>query len=155
MKKWQQFSLKLSRKFGPAPWFFKNTSKQCCGSKYIEFGSGSGSRILAQFGSGSRVIKSILKENLLKRKTKEIVTQLSLWTVNLYLTVNLKSFVNILSYFYEYMCGSGSRRLLNTDPIRILIWIQNTVSDQHQLFLLPCSPSKKIKVGKCRHWYKK
>ena len=29
--------------------------KQCCGSKYIEFGSGSGSRILAQFGSGSRV----------------------------------------------------------------------------------------------------
>ena len=37
------------------------TSNQCCGSKYIEFGSGS--RILAQFGSGSgsRVI-SISKE---------------------------------------------------------------------------------------------
>ena len=27
---------------------------QCCGSKYIEFGSGSRSRILAQFGAGSR-----------------------------------------------------------------------------------------------------
>ena len=37
---------------------------QCCGSKYIEFGSGS--RILAQFGSGSgiRVILSILKEKI-------------------------------------------------------------------------------------------
>ena len=33
---------------------------QCCGFKYIEFGSGS--RILAQFGSGSRVKLSILKE---------------------------------------------------------------------------------------------
>ena len=39
---------------------------QCCGSKYIEFGSGSGPRILAQFrsGSGSRVILSILKEKV-------------------------------------------------------------------------------------------
>ena len=36
--------------------------RQCCGSKYIEFGSGS--RILAQFGSGSRVILSILKEKI-------------------------------------------------------------------------------------------
>ena len=41
---------------------------QCCGSKYIEFGSGS--RILAQFGSGSRsgsgsrVILLILKEKI-------------------------------------------------------------------------------------------
>ena len=35
---------------------------QCCGSKYIEFGSGSGSRILAQFGS--MVILSILKEKI-------------------------------------------------------------------------------------------
>ena len=35
---------------------------QCCGYKYIEFGSGSRSRILAQFGSGSRVILSIWKE---------------------------------------------------------------------------------------------
>ena len=34
--------------------------KQCCWSKYIEFGSGSS--ILTQFGSGSRVILSILKE---------------------------------------------------------------------------------------------
>ena len=38
------------------------TSGQCCGSKYIEFGSGS--RILAQFGSGSSVIQSILKEKI-------------------------------------------------------------------------------------------
>ena len=43
---------------------------QYCGSKYIEFGSGSGSRILAQFGSGSRsgfgskVILSILKDKI-------------------------------------------------------------------------------------------
>ena len=39
--------------------------RKCCGSKYIEFGSGS--RILAQFGSGSRsgVIKSVLKEKFL------------------------------------------------------------------------------------------
>ena len=35
---------------------------QCCGSKYIEFGPGYGSRILAQFGSGSRVMLSILKQ---------------------------------------------------------------------------------------------
>ena len=39
---------------------------QCCGSKYryIEFGSGS--RILARFGSGSgyRVIQSMLKEKI-------------------------------------------------------------------------------------------
>ena len=33
---------------------------QCCGSKYIEFGPGS--RILAQFGSGSRALLSTLKE---------------------------------------------------------------------------------------------
>ena len=38
------------------------TCYQCCGSKYIEFGSGS--RILAQFGSGSRAILSILKEKI-------------------------------------------------------------------------------------------
>ena len=25
------------------------------------------------------------------------------------------------------MCGSGSRKLLNTDPMRIWIWIHNTV----------------------------
>ena len=37
--------------------------KQCCGSKYIEFGFGSGSRILAQFGS--KVTRSILKEKIL------------------------------------------------------------------------------------------
>ena len=37
-----------------------DTTNQCCGSKYIEFGSGS--RILAQFGS--RVILSILKEKI-------------------------------------------------------------------------------------------
>ena len=42
---------------------------QCCGSKYIEFGSGS--RILAQFGYGSRVMLSILKkknQNFFKEK---------------------------------------------------------------------------------------
>ena len=39
-----------------------STGKQCCGSKYIEFGCGS--RILAQVGSGSRVMQSILKEKL-------------------------------------------------------------------------------------------
>ena len=39
---------------------------QCCGSKYIEFGSGSVSRILAKLGSGSRVLVllSILKEKI-------------------------------------------------------------------------------------------
>ena len=41
-----------------------NTNSVVCGSKKIEFGSGS--RILAQFGSGSgsRVMLSILKEVL-------------------------------------------------------------------------------------------
>ena len=41
-----------------------NTIYQCCGSKYIKFGSGSG--IFAQFGSGSgsRVIQSIMKEKI-------------------------------------------------------------------------------------------
>ena len=39
-------------------------SNLCCGSKYIEYGSGYVSRILAQFGSGSgfMVKFSILKE---------------------------------------------------------------------------------------------
>ena len=45
-------------------WFRNCSGRQCCGSKYIEFGSRSGSRILAQFGSGSRVILSILKEKI-------------------------------------------------------------------------------------------
>ena len=49
---------------------------QCCGFKYIKFGSGS--RILAQFGSGSRILA-------------------------------------------QFGSGSGSRKLLNTDPIRIRI----------------------------------
>ena len=44
---------------------------QCCGSKYVEFGSGS--KILAQFGSGSRsgsrVIQSILKEKIIFYET--------------------------------------------------------------------------------------
>ena len=40
------------------------SSDQCCGFKYIEFGSGS--MILDQFGSGSgsRVIQSIFKEKI-------------------------------------------------------------------------------------------
>ena len=46
-------------------------SHQCCGSKYIEFGSGSKS--LAQFGcgsgSGSRVMLPVIVNNL-KEKTK-------------------------------------------------------------------------------------
>ena len=37
-------------------------SMQCCGSKYINLGSGF--RILVEFGSGSRVILSILKEKI-------------------------------------------------------------------------------------------
>ena len=37
-------------------------SAKCCGSKYIEFGSRS--RILVQFGSGSRVVLSTLKEKI-------------------------------------------------------------------------------------------
>ena len=36
--------------------------EQWCGSKYIEFGSGS--RIMAQFGSGSRVILTTLKQKI-------------------------------------------------------------------------------------------
>ena len=43
---------------------YRLTDEKCCragsGSKYIEFGTGS--RILSQFGSGSRVILSIFKE---------------------------------------------------------------------------------------------
>ena len=58
---------------------------QCCGSKYIEFGSGAGSRILAQFGSGSRFS----------------------WVSELLIHIlNLTSFASILTYIC--MCGSGS-----------------------------------------------
>ena len=41
---------------------FRIRYQQCCGSKYIEFGSGS--MILAQFGSRSGVMLSILKEKI-------------------------------------------------------------------------------------------
>ena len=49
---------------GSAPDFWGKP--QCCGSKYIEFGSGS--RVLAQFGSGSRVMLSILKKKIILEK---------------------------------------------------------------------------------------
>ena len=41
--------------------------QQCSGPKYIEFGSGSGSRILAQYGTGpeSRVMLSMLKKKII------------------------------------------------------------------------------------------
>ena len=42
--------------------FIKGTLFQCCGSKYIEFGS----RILAQFGSGSRVTYHQFRKKKLK-----------------------------------------------------------------------------------------
>ena len=45
---------------------------QCCGSKYIEFGSES--RVLAQFGSGSRVMLSILK-----KKNLQIILENNNW----------------------------------------------------------------------------
>ena len=109
---------------------------QCCGSKYIEFGSGSG--ILAQFGSGSksgsRVMPSILKEKIIlileknkflyrsiffknKMTPEEIFSQLSHWIVNLY----LKSYT-ICPYFILFLHvwihkapknGFGSTTLLN------------------------------------------
>ena len=81
---------------------FDLLQSQCWGSKYIEFGSGS--RILAQIGYGSRVIQSILKEKIqislkknnflwisisfLNYKNKlspnEICKQSRLWIVNQY-----------------------------------------------------------------------
>ena len=111
--------------------------KQCCGSKYIEFGSSS--RILAQFGSGSRVkipyqfwrkiiifLITIIffKTSIFFYKTirekcplKKFLSQLSLWIVNFIL--NLTSSASILTHFC--MCGSGSVfririRIPNTDP---------------------------------------
>ena len=102
---------------------------QCCVSKHIEFGSGS--RILAQFGSGSKVMLSILKRNFFYGKTilffkivfinykkiltpEELFNQWSLWIVN----YCPKSYTFCLNFIllYIYMCGSGSTKLLNTYP---------------------------------------
>ena len=44
---------------------------QCCRSKYIDFGSESGSRILAQFGSGSRFRVMLLILNKMFKKPLE------------------------------------------------------------------------------------
>ena len=126
------------------------TSDQCCGSKYIEFGSIS--RILVQFGSGSRsgsgskVVQSMLKKkrkiileknNVLykhiffknKASPKEIfksVESLNCWFISL----NLALFVSILSYFYMFGSGfTNGTKLLNIDLIRIWIRIHNTASD--------------------------
>ena len=131
------FSPKISRQVQV------NIFNQCCWSKYIEFGSGS--RILGQFGSGSGsrsgsgVMVSILKKEIINNFTeklfslqtllkyrylhykmlpKEIFCQLRNWIVTdwyLIYILNLATFVSILSYFY--MCGSGSTKLLNTDPV--------------------------------------
>ena len=53
----------------PPGLYKKHRMKQCCESKYIDFGS-SGFRILVQFGSGSKVMVSILKEKI-KNNFKE------------------------------------------------------------------------------------
>ena len=129
---------------------------QCCGSKYIEFGSGSGSRSLAQFGSGSgsrssapfgsSVMLSILKEKIknnfreklffltksyilrTKMSPLEIFSQLSHWIVNLY----LKSHTFCL-YFILFIHVWIRIRIPNKDPdpqsswIRIRFRIHNTV----------------------------
>ena len=117
---------------------------QCCGSKYIEFGSGSRS------GPGSRVIctihfernlKIILEKNyflfqfflILYNKNKmlreQIFTRLSLGTVNLYFLslIFCRHFILYLQVWIRIHSKyrSGSRRLLTTDPI--LIRIHNTV----------------------------
>ena len=74
--KWRQKMQDLSYKFTI------QRLNQCCGSKYIEFGSGS--RILTQFGSGSR--KLLNRDPIWIHNTaKYIFCQLSLWIVNLYL----------------------------------------------------------------------
>ena len=52
---------------------------QCCGSKYNEFGSGSRSRILAQFGAGSRKLLNMdLIRIRIHNTAKYIFCQLSL-----------------------------------------------------------------------------
>ena len=122
---------------------------------------------MAQFGSGSGVLQSILKENIFKKFEKNNILQnkylyffkttgiirkchimkflLSRVSELLNNILNLASFASILSYIS--MCGSvfgiririqeareyGSRKLLNTDPIRIRI--QNTVPDPAQLLV--------------------
>ena len=55
---------------------------------------------------------------------KEICGLLSLCIVNLY----IKSYGTSSAFILIYICmiGSGSRKLLNTDQIRIRIWIHNT-----------------------------
>ena len=92
------------------------------------------SRILAQFGSGSRVILSILEEKIqnnfrennfkyryiflnynTKLSPKIFFNQLSLWIVNWY----LKSDIFCLHFSYICMCGSGSMKLLSWIRIRI------------------------------------
>ena len=137
---------------------FSLSANQCCGSKYIEFGSGS--RSLAQFGSGSRsgpgsrVRRSILKEKIKNNFREKLFSWKSVpgiflkttrtkchlnkfllsWVSDLWIYIlNLTSFVYILSYIYstcadpysEY--GSGSRRVLNSDPMRI--WIHKNAAN--------------------------
>ena len=116
---------------------------QCCGSKYIEFGSGSG--ILAQFGSGSksesRVMPSILKEKIKiileknkflyrsiffknKMTPEEIFSQLSHWIVNLYLKsytffLYFSLFLHVWIWIHKALeCGSKS----DPDPQHCFNW---------------------------------
>ena len=109
----------------------KNCSRiqtnQCCGSKYIEFGSGYGG--LNAKKNNFRERPFLLKTSFLKYKENmaldEIFSQLSLWRVILYV-FNLTPFASYLSY--NYLCGSKSTKVLNTDPIWIRI--HNTETDQ-------------------------
>ena len=93
---------------------------QCCRSKCIEFGSRS--RSLAQFEFGSRVnfgknVKKIFLEKLILGNYKKIKAPKEIFWISIFVfNLNL-----LLIYPFFYMWGSGSKKLLNTDPIWIRI----------------------------------
>ena len=92
------------------------SQNQCCGSKYIEFGSGSRS------GSGFIVMLSILKEKVINNFKEKQFSLLSVFFRNKMSPKEIFSqlrhellILNLPDLYSEY--GSGSTKLLNTDPI--------------------------------------
>ena len=106
------------------------TLMQCCGSKYIEFGSRSGSRILAQFWSrsGSRVVLSILKEKIQNNFFWKIIffkTSIHCHIKKFVISWVSELFINILNLTsFASMHVRIRIRIPNTDPGSSWIRIQ-------------------------------
>ena len=121
-----------------------NTQKMCCGSKCIEFGSGS--RILAQFRSGSdpgpdpdpvlcyqfwkKFFKTILEKNNFINKSKffnkkcQLKKCLVSWSTGLLIYILIDKSHTFCLYFILFLHVGILIRIPNTDPDPQSSWIQ-------------------------------